>query len=433
VERLDAELRYASQGARVRHETVLLRQGGVEIPVIVGATPMIEQGKLQGVLCVITDISEQKQMEQQLLQAEKLSALGELVAGVAHELNNPLTTVLGFAQLLKLEAADELKNDLEMISQAAERCARIVNNLLTFARQRKPGKLSVDLNQMINEVLNLKAQQLKLDNIEVSRELAPQLPWVVADPFQIQQVILNLVNNAQYAMAHANGGGHLLVRTSQSDGRVIIEVTDDGPGIPPDVMGRIFNPFFTTKGHDGTGLGLSVSYGIVRDHFGCIRVSSVPGRGASFYVELPIVTNPPVDAPQSVQPNGNRCGPGKRILVVDDEEYILSLVRRVLQTEKHQVEVAANGTIALELIARTNYDLILIDLRMPGINGRMLYERLREMRPELIQRVAFITGEIVSPDNQALIRHSGCPLLRKPFLLDELKQVVDKVLNDYGP
>jgi two-component system NtrC family sensor kinase len=411
---------------------VLLRQNGIEIPVIVSATPMVEQGEPRGVLCVLTDITDQKQMEQQLLQVEKLSAMGELVAGVAHELNNPLTTVLGFAQLLKLDAAAELKNDLETISQAAERCARIVQNLLTFARQRKPGKISVDLNQVINETLSLKTHQLNLDNIRVVRELAPQLPWVVADPFQIQQVVLNLVNNAQYAMAHANGGGQLLIRTRRSDSQVTIEVTDAGPGMPPEVMNRIFDPFFTTKGHDGTGLGLSVSYGIVRDHGGHIRVSSVPGRGASFYVELPIGTGAPRRAPQSMQPNDNGTGPGMRVLVVDDEEHILALIRRVLQAEKHRVEVAADGAMALEMIARESYDLMLIDLRMPGINGRMLYERLSTMRPELVQRVIFITGELVSPESQAFIRLTGCPLIRKPFALDELRQVVEDMLNHHG-
>jgi signal transduction histidine kinase len=246
----------------------------------------IENARLYGELG--ESLRELKRTQAQLIQSAKLSAIGELVAGVAHELNNPLTTIMGFAQLLQGEELSKgVKEDLEKIAKAAMRCRRIVGNLLTFARQRKPERMPVNVNEVIERILELRAYQFRMNNIELVRDLEEGLPLMMADPYQLEQVFLNIINNAYEAMESSPTQGKLIVRTRKKDNNVRIEFIDNGPGIPPDVMPKIFDPFFTTK-EGGTGLGLSVSYGIVQEHGGRIWAESEPGKGATFFVELPL-------------------------------------------------------------------------------------------------------------------------------------------------
>ena len=249
------------------------------------------------------DVSERKRLEDQardlyhqLLQAEKLAALGQTISGVAHELNNPLATILTWAERLSQRPVDDqTKRGLETILSESERAAKIVRNLLTFARKRHTTRAMVDVNQIVRETLALRSYEQTLANISIIEALAAGLPLAFADPHQFQQVLLNLIINAEQAMLAANGRGTLVLRSWQDlDGdAVVLEVNDDGPGVPEDVQPRIFDPFFTTKEvGKGTGLGLTVAYAIIQEHGGRITVKSEPGAGASFFVALPIGDGP---------------------------------------------------------------------------------------------------------------------------------------------
>jgi PAS domain S-box-containing protein len=383
-------------GGRVTaFEMTLRSQSGEKIPVHVSASPFREDGVLQGCFAVVRDLREQKKaeaerraMQEQLMQAEKLSALGELISGIAHELNNPLTGVMGYSQLLLgSAAAPEAKKEIEKIHREAVRCQKIVQNLLTFARRRAPERKTIDLNALVDATLELRAYQLKVDGIEVVRELDENLPPTLGDFHQLQQVFLNIINNAHHALLEAGRPGRLVIRTSRGEGVVRVAVADNGPGISEEHLKKIFDPFFTTKEiGKGTGLGLSLSYGIVKEHEGRIEVASRPGAGATFTVELPIREEPAQvqEAPAGAEaglPAGSRS-----ILVVDDEETILELLEAVLQGAGHRVETASNGRQALEKIRKVDYDIIITDVKMPDMGGQKLYESVSEIKPHLKRR-----------------------------------------------
>jgi two-component system NtrC family sensor kinase len=366
------------------------------------------------------------------MQAEKLSALGELISGIAHELNNPLTGVMGYSQLLLgSAAAPEAKKEIEKIHREAVRCQKIVQNLLTFARRRAPERKTIDLNALVDATLELRAYQLKVDGIEVVRELDENLPPTLGDFHQLQQVFLNIINNAHHALLEAGRPGRLVIRTSRGEGVVRVAVADNGPGISEEHLKKIFDPFFTTKEiGKGTGLGLSLSYGIVKEHEGRIEVASRPGAGATFTVELPIREEPAQvqEAPAGAEaglPAGSRS-----ILVVDDEETILELLEAVLQGAGHRVETASNGRQALEKIRKVDYDIIITDVKMPDMGGQKLYESVSEIKPHLKRRVVFSTGDTVNPVTQALFKRTGNPHLAKPFRLEEVGEVIQRVLGE---
>ena len=255
----------------------------------------------EGAILVLRDVTEEHLMQERLLQSEKMASVGQLVSGVAHELNNPLTGVTGFAQLLLNRDLDEqTRRDVQTIYSEAERAAKIVQNLLSFARRRKAQKGLVNLNTLLERVLELRSYDLHVKNIDLELDLDPRLPLTMSDPDQIQQVFFNIITNAEHAMLSAHGGGKLKVRSRAEKGFILLSFSDDGVGIPPENLRRVFDPFFTTKeGGQGTGLGLTISYGIVDDHAGRIRVESRPGKGATFVVELPIVQGPELPPPES--------------------------------------------------------------------------------------------------------------------------------------
>jgi signal transduction histidine kinase len=239
------------------------------------------------------DISKRKQMEQQLMLTDRLASVGELASGVAHELNNPLTSVIGFSQLLmEGEIPDNIKEDLSLINSEAQRAANVIKNLLTFARKHAAVKQSIRINNVIEDVLKLRAYEQKVNNIEVIRKFASDLPEIMADYFQIQQAFLNLIINAEFFMTEAHRRGTLTISIERVDHSVVISFTDDGPGIPRENLKRIFDPFFTTKEvGKGTGLGLSICHGIITEHGGKISAESEVGKGATFIIELPINGN----------------------------------------------------------------------------------------------------------------------------------------------
>ena len=378
-----------------------------------------------------------KTTQAQLVQSEKLSAIGQLIAGVAHEMNNPLTAVMGYAQLLLTTEgiAEDIRYDLSKIYSQAQRAAKIVQNLLTFARQHKAERQLVDVNEVLERTLELRAYQLRVENIEVSTRLG-QCPFsTMADPSQLQQVFLNLINNAQDAMTSYRGGGHLTV-VSGAHGKVIrVRFIDDGPGLLPEVRQHLFEPFFTTKDvGKGTGLGLSICFGIISQHGGRIWAEGEQGKGATFIVELPLAETvpaagyPPEDTPVP-------AAKSKRVLVVEDEEDVAALVARVLSEDGHDVVLASDGQDALHKLAearklRTFFDLVLTDVKMPGLSGPALYEHIRQQEPFLSQRFIFVTGDTVSTETQRFLQEVGLPYLSKPFTINDLRRVMLQVFGE---
>jgi len=241
----------------------------------------------------VRDITERKKMEEQLVVTDRLASIGELASGVAHELNNPLTGIIGFSELLLDEdIPDNVRKDLRVIQMEAQRSAGIVRNLLTFARKHAPAKEPVDINSTIQKALELRAYELKVNNIQVNTYLASDLPKIMADGFQLEQVFINIIINAEHFMIEAHGRGTLTITTEQAGDIIRASFADDGPGIAKKNLGHLFDPFFTTKEvGKGTGLGLSISYGIITEHSGRIYAESELGKGATFIVELPIVGN----------------------------------------------------------------------------------------------------------------------------------------------
>ena len=388
-------------------------------------------------------MSSKKDLYQELLQAEKMAALGQTISGVAHELNNPLATILSWAERLAEREHDETtRKGIEVILGEAERAARIVRNLLTFARKRQSTRSMIDLNAVVDETLALRVHEQQEKTIDVVRALATGLPPVFADGHQIQQVLLNLVINAEQAMTTANGRGSIVIRTwhdgERNDGRdvVSLEVSDDGPGIPADVQGRVFDPFFTTKDvGKGTGLGLTVAYAIAQEHGGRIRLTSpaVPAkgktaaRGTSFVLELP-VSGLAAPRPDSPLPPPMEAVRGAAVLLVEDERALATAVADALGDAGLNVDYAGDGQEALGLLRAKQYDAVICDLKMPRVDGMTLYRAIAATAPALSRRVIFVTGDVAGTDAERFLEESGCRWLAKPFRLGELIRVVRETL-----
>jgi two-component system NtrC family sensor kinase len=389
---------------------------------------------------IIRDITGRKQAEEELhrqreaaYQAERLATMGQLLAGIAHELNNPLSVVLGQASLLHADARGGLLAErAQEILRAAERCARIVRNFLALARQRPPERQQVHLNHVVQEVVELLAYTLRANAVHVHLHLADELPPLWADPDQLHQVVLNLSTNAYQAMVETPTPRRLTFTTQFDDerARVILEVADTGPGILPEIATRIFEPFSTTKPLGvGTGLGLSLCKGIVEGHGGTISVESQSGHGAVFRIDLPVGVAPVV-APLSHTVKAPLPLQGRTILVVDDEPTVASILAQMLALDGHRVEVATNGAMALDKLQQQSFDLILSDMRMPELDGPGLYRQLACRYPKLLQQIIFLTGDALGPQVQAFLEQTQVPSLDKPFTLGGLRRVVHQVLQE---
>jgi two-component system NtrC family sensor kinase len=428
----EALLRQTFEGERgrgaVRYRAAdgSVRQGSVI------TAPVFEDGVITGALGIMRDITDDQRLAEQLLQQEKLAAVGQLVSGVAHELNNPLAGVMAFSELLLASGAAQdadARHAMETIHHEATRAAKIVSHLLTFARQRPVERMEADLNAIVMDTIELRRYALRAAQIELDVVLDPTLPHTWADPFQLQQVVLNLIGNAEQALADWDGTRRIVVWTHHDADWLVIAVSDTGPGVPPDQRDRIFNPFYTTKPvGQGTGLGLSISDGIVREHGGQIRVESQPGEGATFLLELPaIVPEPRASAGRHAPPPP----PTKslRMLVVDDEGAMRAAIATFLTTLGHQVTAATGGLEARALLDANEYDVVLLDLRMPDLGGDTLYEELRDRDPRHARRVVFVTGDVQSDAARRFFARAGRPVVGKPFQLDELATVVAGVTS----
>ncbi|BCS36093.1 hypothetical protein TBR22_A53300 [Luteitalea sp. TBR-22] len=428
----------------------------VEITAVVGAGPT--NGPTAGwlALCgvegdtppspfayvLVRDVGERRRREeqsrdlyQQLLQAEKMAALGQTMSGVAHELNNPLGAILALAERLRLQGArTPLASGLHTLHKEAERAARIARQLLTFARKRQTTRLMVPLNEVVAETVRLRQADLDRAGLRVATELADDLPDVFADPHQLQQVVLNLLINAEHAMLRADVGRRIRVRTAMEDtDHVRIEVEDDGPGMSPDVVSRIFDPFFTTKDvGEGTGLGLAVVQAIVAEHGGRIDVDSTPGQGARFAVVLP-AAGATVQAPRMqttvVADTSDRFGEGLRVLLADDEPALAGAVADTLRDAGFEVTMAGDGEEALARAQAQTFDAVICDLRMPRVDGPTFYRAIAAISPPQARRVIFVTGDVTGTEAARFLDESGCRWLAKPFRLAELLRVVRDVVG----
>jgi len=376
-----------------------------------------------------------KTTQNQLIQSEKLSGIGEFVAGVAHELNNPLTSVMGFAELLQQsDLPEQQRRYLDVIFKSAKRCQKIVQSLLSFARRHAPERKVVCLNEIVESAVEILQYQMRTSNIEVLTQFDPNLPLAEIDPHQMQQVFLNIINNARQAMEGRSVRGRLRVTTESSGDRVRVIFQDNGPGIPEENLKKIFNPFFTTKEvGKGTGLGLSLCYGIVSEHGGTITPQSKEGEGATFVIEIPVAHKPATETEKKPAAAGpgkpTQEGVGKRVLVIDDEDAILQMIRAALTINGYKVDVALDGETALRRLGQYQYDLALCDWKMPGLNGQEVYERLHTANPEMSKRLIFITGDVVNEKTQEFLRSRDKVCLSKPFTLVDFRSAINRVMT----
>jgi signal transduction histidine kinase/DNA-binding response OmpR family regulator len=375
----------------------------------------------------------QYQLQQEALyQSEKLVAMGSLLSGVAHELNNPLAVVLMHTDLLREELGHSpLLELVDEVTRAAERCKRLVHAFLILARQHTPERTAISLNSLVTDTVELLTYALRMDNITVHLELAEKLPLLWADAHQIQQVITSLITNAHQALRESLALRQLTLTTRCNTARtcLTLAVADTGPGVPTALQARIFEPFFTTKPVGiGTGLGLSLCQGIIEGHGGTITVTSQPGQGATFCVELPVET---VCVAAPVSPERDRVSmvPDKSILIIDDEPSIASGLKRLLSRDGYTVETVANGHLALTKLRERSYDLLLSDMRMPEIDGPSLYRTLERQYPHLLRRVIFLTGDMLNPETKMFLDQSAAPCLTKPCTVAEIRRAIQQVLE----
>jgi len=386
----------------------------------------------QGVVVLIEDVTDAQAIEAQLIQGEKLAAVGQLVSGVAHELNNPLTSIAGLSEFLleQKELGGKDRSHLRVIHEQAERAGRIVRNLLTFARKGPGERARVDLNDVIQRTLLLMSYDLQLKEVAIDRQLATDLPPVLGDRHALQQVILNLLTNAAQAVATNPPHRPRTIRVSTwADDCVRVRIADSGPGIADDVLPHLFTPFFTTKEPGaGTGLGLSITYSIIESHSGHISVERPPEGGAAFVVELPPAA---ADAPIAEgAPSGEHAVPAapaikRSILLVDDDAAVRRVVKALFGREGHTVDVARNPAQALDMARARGYDLILADAQATA-RGQLFVEALVEALPGLKERMLVATGD-VRPATEETVARLGLRYLRKPFNLRDLLEEAARV------
>ena len=381
--------------------------------------------------------AEIQQSRDALHQSEKMAAFGSLLAGVAHELNNPLAIVIGNAMML-VEDATEAQSPLAAIAtkieDAAERCGRIVRTFLSMARQRQVVLRPFAIRPLLSEALELVGYGLRTSGIEVVVAIPDRLPEAVGDPDQLNQVLVNLLVNAQQAIA-AQASPRITVTAWAGPGELTLAVADNGPGVPPVIRDRIFDPFFTTKPLGaGTGIGLAVSRGIVEAHGGKLRLAVPHEGGARFEITLrraavgeAVPVTEALIAPEPVPAAEPRTA-----LIVDDEPEVARILAHLVSAEGYRCDIVASGADACRKLQRRDYDLILCDLHMPDTNGVALFNWLGTRKPHLRERVIFATGDTLGQTMMGLLANSGCPVLEKPFVPDDVRSTVRRLRPGSG-
>jgi signal transduction histidine kinase/CheY-like chemotaxis protein len=461
IERLRGQSADSEIFARHWHELARRSEGGEreEVHLVRPAARLLERasrpvldvhGKKIGRIELYKDLTAQRVFQAKLLHTERLAALGQMVSGVAHELSNPLTSILGYAQRMLLRADVESNfEEVRKIFTEAERAGAILRRMLLAARETSPERRLVPLNQIVQRTIELQRFSLAAERIHVDVSLDASLPSVMGDAGQLQQVLMNLLGNARQAIEPLGHGGTIRVRTLRTeDNRVCLEVSDTGPGVPEGIMARIFDPFFTTKPAGvGTGLGLSIVLSLVREHGGQVHASSPRGRGAIFTVELPAA-----DQRETTERNGQKvarlpaasaqgaAGPSparkpaaaQRILVVEDEPTVSQLIADVLRDEGFEVEILLDGRDAVERVSRDRFDLIICDMKMPNLDGQSFYASLSPARKALQKRFLFVTGDVLGARTQDFLTRNQLPHVAKPFRVEELLEKVHQVLQPVG-
>jgi two-component system, NtrC family, sensor kinase len=399
----------------------------------IAAAPVARAVDGASIVVVVEDITEQQALEAQLIQSEKMAAVGTLVSGVAHELNNPLTSIAGLSEFLLEQSASSSagREHLRVINEQAERAGHIVRDLLTFARKGPAERSPVDLGDVVRRTLSLMSYDLQRHGITVEVTLAPGLPPVLGDRHQLQQVALNLLSNAAHAVRTLPPGAprSVTIGLRQEIGRVVLRVTDTGPGISDEVRAQMFSPFFTTKAPgEGTGLGLFVSYGIAEAHGGTLTAESRPGQGATLVLSLPSAGEDvaPVAAAGAGRVSSERATPARRILVVDDDPVVRQVVSVLFSRDGHRVDAAVSGAEALRLAQVERYDLVIAD-RLTSAGEESIAAALARLPGNLRDRLILTTGDARRDSEE---RTAGGPrVLRKPFDLKELAKTAEDVFG----
>ncbi len=427
----EVEARETGGGGEVEYQ----RPDGEIVPVEFAAKRVTIRGRKYH-QSMVRDMTErkqaeerEKQLQQELNLASRLASIGEMASGIAHEINNPLTSVIGFSQLLMgRDIPGDIRDDLEVINTEAQRVAKIISGLLAFAHQRRTGREYVDIDDIVSRVLELRSYQMEVNNIQVFTRLAPDLPRTMADASQLEQVFLNIILNAEKAMVTAHNGGKLLVKTRRINGSIRVSFADNGPGISQENLDKVFDPFFTTREvGDGTGLGLSICHGIVAAYNGRIYAESKLGKGATFVVELPIVAD--TGGAGEVAKEQPQKQLKAKILVVDDETVILHLLERLLTEQGYEVVTVDRAPEALQRLHSEKYDLVLLDIKLPLMNGIELYRHIEEMDPALAQRVMFITGDVMEATTRDFLEKTKVAYTTKPINIEQLTKDINHILT----